>query len=464
MKASKCLLSAALCILLATPLFADTRKDTIDVIVALDKSLSMETKIGSVEGWLNSYIVDQLLIPGDFLVVVAFYGKADVVVSQEIGDAASKQALKSQILKIRGNGRFTDIGNALDAVKAQIDSRSKDGKEKYVLLLTDGIQEAPPGSKYYSKNGLFNHEFLANTKTIQEKGWKVMILGIGTDTAARDLAKELQGSYGEITNNLTVNNLTTTTGALFGAASILGPISVSPIGRGGSSTISMKLKSSGLAGDAHITVSDITARVGTRYIPWVLSAPFTVTIKKDATTDVKIPVRFIDVLPPGNSSGTLVFSFSSPERFTPTEDTVTLTVNGVLMNYLPFFIAGIVLLLIVVALIVVLIWRLTKGKPVKFGLLIEDEPVGDDPITLSSGKELYLNENAGAFTLVLKRNAKSFASFGIKDGKVLLRILKQERFPKVKEVPPEARGKSFPFKAENGKALTMKVQSKERKK
>ena len=42
---------------------------------------------------------------------------------------------------------------------------------------------------------MFNHEFLANTKTIMQKGWKVMILGIGIDTAAKDLAKELQGTY-----------------------------------------------------------------------------------------------------------------------------------------------------------------------------------------------------------------------------------------------------------------------------
>jgi Mg-chelatase subunit ChlD len=464
MKACKFLMAATLCILLATPIFADTRKDTIDVIVALDKSLSMEHKVASVEGWLNSSIIDQLLIPGDFLVVVAFYGKAEVIISQEIGDAASKQALKNQISKIRGNGRFTDIGNALDVVKSEIESRQKDGKEKYVLLLTDGIQEAPPGSKYYSKNGVFNHEFLVNTKTIMEKGWKVMILGIGTGTAARDLAKELQGSYGEITNNLTVSNLTTTAGSLFSAASVQGPVVVGPVGRGGSSTITMKLKSSGLAGDAHITVSDITARVGSRYIPWLISSPVSITVKKDATTDVKIPVRFLDVLPPGSSSGTLVFSFTTPERFSPSEQTVTIPVNGIVQNYLPFLIAALVLLVAIVVIVVIVIWRLTKGKPVRFAVVIEDETIGSGPVDLTSGRQLYLNETGGVFTLVQRRNAKSFASFGIKDGKVILSVLKQERFPKLKDVPPDASGKTFPFKAENGKSLTMKVQSKERKK
>ena len=164
------LIVVALCAALAAPIPADTRTSNIDVVIALDKSLSMETKIGAVEAWVNSSIIDQLLIPGDFLVVVAFYGKAEVIISQQVKDDADKQTLKQKISQVKGNGSFTDIGNALDVVKAQVAERESDGREKYVLLLTDGIQEAPATSKYYSKNGQFNHEFLANTKTIQEKG------------------------------------------------------------------------------------------------------------------------------------------------------------------------------------------------------------------------------------------------------------------------------------------------------
>ena len=180
MRAPKLLLATlSLCAILSAPVLADTRKDNIDVIIALDKSLSMEHKVVAVKEWVNSFIIDQLLISGDYLVVVAFYGKTDVTISQSVGDDAAKKSLKRKILQIRGNGRFTDIGNVLDVVKSQIATRENDGREKYVLLLTDGIQEAPPSSKYYSKDGKFNHEFLANTKTIQQKGWKVMILGIG---------------------------------------------------------------------------------------------------------------------------------------------------------------------------------------------------------------------------------------------------------------------------------------------
>ena len=72
----------ALCAWLAAPVLADTSKDNIDVVIALDKSLSMEHKVVAVKDWVNSFIIDQLLIKGDFLVVIAFYGKADLIISQ----------------------------------------------------------------------------------------------------------------------------------------------------------------------------------------------------------------------------------------------------------------------------------------------------------------------------------------------------------------------------------------------
>ena len=452
----------ALAGILALPAFADTRKGNIDVIIALDKSLSMENKIGAVKEWVNSYIIDQLLIPGDYFVVVAFYGKADVIISQTVKDDADKQALKKQISQIRGNGRFTDIGNALDVLKAQVALREADSKEKYILLLTDGIQEAPPGSKYYSKDGKFNHEFLANTKTIQEKGWKVMVLGLGTDTAARDLATELKGSYKEVANNPTTSSLTQQAGSLFSEITVQGGVHVGPVSNTGSGHATFTLKASGLPTDSQITVNSATAHVGTRDVSGILPKPYTFTVKKDGPTDVSIPLQFPTDLPQG--SGTLSFAFSSAERFSPADVPITFTIQNWIQSNLYLIGGAILVLLIIVALVVVLIRRLAGGGPMQFSVLIEDEPVGDTPVALGAGREIFLNELSGAFSLVGRRNAKSLARFSVKDGKLLLGVLKQDRFPKLKEAPPDARGKSFVLKSENGRSLSMKIQPQERKK
>jgi Mg-chelatase subunit ChlD len=458
------LAALALCAVLVSPVLADSRKDNIDVIIALDKSLSMENKIGAVREWVNSSIIDQLLIPGDTIVVVAFYGKADVIISQTVKDDADRKALQNIISKIRGIGRFTDIGNALDAVRTQVAARQSDGREKYILLLTDGIQEAPPGSKYYAKDGKFNHEFLANTKTIQEKGWKIMILGIGTDTAAKDLAHALKGTYNEVSGNATAGALAETTGAFFGTITTEGGVSVGGISADGSSKLSFTLKASGLQNDASITLNGVTARIGEREIPNVLPAPFKFGVKKDGPTHVNVPLRFPTDLPQGPASGGLSFSFGSGAAFSPADANVSFIVNNWLQNNLILLICAAVIVLLLVAFLAMVIWRLTRGKPLRFSLTIDEEPVGEDPVSLSAGHERYLNETAGVFSLVAHRNAKSLARFTVKDGKLLLGVLKQDRFPKLKEVPPDARGRTFVLRSENGRSLPLKVQSKERTK
>jgi hypothetical protein len=452
----------ALCVFLAAPLLADKRTQPTDVVIALDKSLSMEHKVAAVKDYVNSTIIDQLLIPGDDFVVVAFYGKAEVLINKTIQSEAEKISLKNIISQIRGNGRFTDIGNALDIVKEQLAKREKDGRDKYVLLLTDGIQEAPPSSKYWSKDGSFNHAFLANTKTYQQKGWKVMILGIGTDTAAKDLARELQGSYNEITSTLTPEALMQGAGGLLGGITAEG-MRVDAVGGDGGSRLTMTLKASGLQGDAEVTVSGISAKIGGRDIANILPQPSSIMVKKDSTVHATLSLRFPADLSQGSGPATLKFSFSSKATFSPSEASLPVTVNGFIMNHLVLLIVGVVVVLLIVAFLIVLIWRLTAGRPLSFAVLIDDEPVSDGVTTLSGSHELFLNESDKVFSLVQRRNQKSTARFSVKDRKLLLTVLKQDRFPKIKEVPPDARGRSFPMKAENGKAMTMKVQSKDRK-
>ena len=57
-----------------------------------------------------------------------------------------------------------------------------------------------------------------------------------------------------------------------------------------------------------------------------------------------------------------------------------------------------------------------------------------------------------------QRNARSVARLTVKEGKIPLAILKQDRFPKLKESPPDALGKTFVLRAESGKNLTLKIQ------
>jgi von Willebrand factor type A domain len=455
------LAAQALFLILASPLLADVRTQNIDIMVALDKSLSMEHKINAVKDWVNSYLIDQVVIPGDYLDIVAFYGKADVIVHQTIRNDADKAAVKKIISGIRGNGRFTDIGNALDVLKAQIATKEKDGRDKYVLLLTDGIQEAPPTSKYYSPDGKFNHEFLANTKTIQQKGWKVMILGIGTETAAKDLATALSSQYTEITGKLSSGALTQSAGGLFGDVTVQGPITVAPVGSDGSSSLSFTLKPSVMqGGEATVTVSRVDARIGSAPASPILTTPMTITVKKGQEKQARVPVKFPPGLPSGSGTATLSFAFPPGQGFSPSSFDISFKVKGWVENNTIPLGAGVVLAVLLIVALILLLRRATGGGPLAFLVLVDDSPLSETPMSLGPGHELFLNELEGSFSLISKRNARSLARFFVRDNKLGMGVLKADRFPKLAEVPADVRGQSFVLKTENGRKLDLEIQGR----
>ncbi|TFG60955.1 MAG: VWA domain-containing protein, partial [Spirochaetales bacterium] len=234
-----------LAILLSFPMAADERSENIDIYIILDKSLSMEEEISAVVEYVNTSILDQLLIPGDFLVIIGFFGDTERIVSQDIKSKDDIEQIKKRINTLKANGRFTDIGNALDILKKTLEDHKDRGRKEYLLLITDGIQEAPKTSKYYSPDGTFNHAFLENAKTIQKEGWKIQILGIGTASAAKEIAATLAGEYTEVPENITAEELSEKTKDILGTIQLKEAPKLLSIGRSGVSEMTFKLASYG---------------------------------------------------------------------------------------------------------------------------------------------------------------------------------------------------------------------------
>lgn len=192
-------------------------------------------------------------------------------------------------------------------------------------------------------------------------------------------------------------------------------------------------------------------------MPGLLSAPQTIEVRKDSATKVSIPLQFPPGLQPGTSPATLVFSFGSPDRFAPSEFPITLHVMGWVQSNAVVLGGGLVLLLLVAAFIVLLVWRSTRGKPVHFEVLVDDEPVHAAPVSLRAGRELFLNDTGSAFALVPQRNARSVAKLTVTEGRVPLVILKRDRFPKLTESLPDSMGQTIVIRTESGKNLSLKV-------
>ncbi len=241
----KVILLTVVSLVLVSTAMGDERTENIDVFLVLDKSLSMVEEIGEVQKYVNDAIVNKLLIPGDYLLVINFYGEALIHIDKTIRNDQDKAVLRGKIGEILADGRFTDIGNALDALKQAVDTHDSGDRRRYLLLITDGIQEAPPESKYYSPDGSFNHFFLENTKTIQKKGWKIHILGIGTSSAAREIARELSGEYTQVTEEPSAEEIEQAAGELLGRIEVQGTPRISRIKKDGSFILTIPLKNEG---------------------------------------------------------------------------------------------------------------------------------------------------------------------------------------------------------------------------
>ena len=456
------------------PAHCDDRTEPIDVILVLDKSLSMEDKFAAVLEYVNVSIVDQMLIPGDLFVLITFYGKTEVPVARRIVSENDKTEIKRIVSRLRADGSYTDIGNALDVLSRRITELSDSARRKHLLLLTDGKQEAPRGSRYYSPDGSFNHDFLANTKIIQKQGWKIHVLGIGTEQEAQKLAVELSGTFSTITDTLTSNLLAEQTKGLLGRVELVGTPALRPISVDGSSSLSLELTSSQYPEQVSIGLQRLQLDLPDRRWENILGnqlreESFRITLPAEGTTRVEIPVRLENRPASGDYKGSLQFLFTAGESFLPSVTDVQFRVQSPLEwafggRYLPWTLAALALLLGLLVLLLVLLIRMRRFPRVRFRVQVEGQPAeaGAGVYALKEGRGLFVNETGDAIVLVESRNPKSVARVFVTTGALRMNVLRQERFPKLSDIPRDIRGATFRIRSENGRDLSVRFERLER--
>ena len=415
---------------------ADEREEPIDVIIALDKSKSMaeNDKIEAVKEYVNSYIIDELLIEGDFFLVVAFYGQTEIPISTTIQSDEDKERAKAIIAQMLGDGVYTDIGNALDVLGQQVEKYARPDRKKHLLLITDGIQEAPPDSKYYSPDGSFNHAFLENTKVIQKKGWKVHILGVGIGEEAQKLADELAGTYTDLSEEPTVEELTEKTREFLSALEVSSPVTMDPVDYRGRSRVTLSVESKGYTEEQIVVISGIRLTLPDGMEKNILEDSVSFTFPPEETKEIGISVRIPGAVEAGDHSGNLRFVFSGDDRFLPVVSTVDYHVNSFFENFWWWLLIALAVLILIVVLILLLVRRLKKVK-YRFQL-VTGAKKADQPVhKIKEGKPLYLEIAEGAVIVNPKRNPQSIARLMAIQKGVRMTVLKSERFPKFYDAP-----------------------------
>jgi len=323
-------------------IFADERIENIDIYLVLDKSLSMVEEINSVKQYVLENIINKIVIKGDYFLLIPFYGTTDNTFNDYINSNQKLEELQNDVRNLKADGRFTDIGNALDKLEKNIKTTNESSR-KYMLLITDGKQEAPKNSPYYSPDGTFNHKFLENTKEIQKKGWKIVVLGIGTNTAAQEIARELSAGYREVPENANSTEIENAVDNLLGTLTVSEIDSIITSRNKYKTNLNFKLESKNYDTVKEITIAEIRLiSKGNKEIN-ILNTPFTLSAKPQGITNISIPVE----LPVLNEDykGSIVFVFEGRNSFTP-------AVNAISIEYKA---SVLLIFLIIISIVVILI-------------------------------------------------------------------------------------------------------------
>jgi hypothetical protein len=444
--------------LVAALISADQRTEPMDVIIALDKSLSMEGKIEAVIAYVNDYLIDKLLINGDYFLVVAFYGKTEIPVAMRINSAADKERAKAAIAKLTASGRFTDIGNALDVLGSEVQKLGDPSRKKYLLLLTDGIQEAPHTSKYYSPDGKFTHAFLENTKTIQKKGWKIQILGIGTHEEAQALAKDLAAEYSQVSEAPTKEEFISKTQGFLASIDLIKGPEFAPVDALGRGSIRFTLQSKGYSKPQEVRIAGILLSLRGAQEQNILPKQASLSVPPEAPQASTLRVRFAPRLPAGDYQATLQFQFAGEGRFSPVAIPVSFHVQSLLAGFWYWMLAAAAVVALIVVLIVLLAARLRKHK-VSFRLVVEGRRASrrDKTNTIVEGVPLFMDLAEGGVRIARAKSEATIARLVAIPKGVRMTVIKPERFVKLRNMPQNVLDYEMRIRTEEKKELTVRL-------
>ena len=156
----------------------DQRAGTLDMILLLDKSLSMAPYFDKAKNYAAGNLIGPILVSGDRLIVEVVYGKTVRLISTTIATEADKAKVIRTIRAVKADGHFTDLGAALDAAKRDLDELGQPERPKYVVLITDERQEAPPGSPYQATDYKLVHPALEYVKKVDLGQFRAITVGL----------------------------------------------------------------------------------------------------------------------------------------------------------------------------------------------------------------------------------------------------------------------------------------------
>ena len=160
---------------------AGERTMPVDMIIMIDKSLSMQDpgRFDSLQQWVLDELIGEIIINGDWISIYQFYESPEHLISIEVKGKEDTAKIIKTIREIQPNGRFTDVGKALDKIQEAVNERGENGRHKVLFMLTDLEQDAPMTSKYSGKQKKFSSPYLVESRIIKHDNWYEITVDMG---------------------------------------------------------------------------------------------------------------------------------------------------------------------------------------------------------------------------------------------------------------------------------------------
>ena len=128
------------------------------------------------------------------------------------------------------------------------------------------------------------------------KGWKIHILGIGTEQAARELAQELSGKYSEVSSEPTSEELAAATKDFLGRVDLVEPPLISRLTAQGKGKITLKLASQGYQQQesVQLIISRILLTISSKEEKDILTGEYQFELEAEEAKEIKIPIKVPD--------------------------------------------------------------------------------------------------------------------------------------------------------------------------
>ena len=167
----------------------------LDFVVLLDISESMFPYFDDTVNYLIGDLLTQHLVSSDGFHLLTFADSPEIELTLDIenGDEISKAL--DRILLLQPLGQYTDLVSALKFVYSHTSTLRQESKKK-ILVLTDGIHDPPPGSRYPVGERVYKEVASEVVGDIRKKGWDITLVQFPTEAGIRSAGEPAGASAG----------------------------------------------------------------------------------------------------------------------------------------------------------------------------------------------------------------------------------------------------------------------------